>query len=517
MAVPLVRKQPRPVSCASAVLLTKQDFEQLRMHALSPSRELPRCIPMSIPVQRSSTPGCGGAGAGPGGILGPLPAPGRRTRSASNKRQPGSFSAPSPNEGSDAPQGVAEPLRGAARGPKGVRAHVAGASGPAGGVVVTGSRSVEPQRTSAESRGPAGFRANAAGGGGNFRGGAVGPVAVGGASAAISAPGLGLELCGFDPRKMPRPPPAAVAVVGVGGAAGAVRPAQGPGSAQPDPLRIVAVPPPSLGLAVSGQAAPVAAVSSETPPPATITDLEPEDWTSSEDEGPDADGEGFDYRKYRYHESQASRTKQAPEPAGLRKRNRRACPPRDSGAAGDSDGEWVVPWSSSVDEGLPPPLHWWSQRVASACSTPLCEEEAPEDEQLQRIADILVRFYGLPGGQRAVRRKSNISNLVIVEEAAWVQRQRQSQLDEPPMIWVRGGRVYDFHGDRGTLAEFEHDLLTRQVEDDSTCRQRRKEQGLMPFPFVALPLRRHCEDQAEEQQHAEGGREGARRGGGHWS
>ncbi|CAE8712976.1 unnamed protein product, partial [Polarella glacialis] len=73
------------------------------------------------------------------------------------------------------------------------------------------------------------------------------------------------------------------------------------------------------------------------------------------------------------------------------------------------------------------------------------------------------------------------------------------QLEEPPMLWIRGGRVYDFHGDRGTVAEFEHDFMTREVEDDAVCRLRRREQGLMPFPFVALPLKQN-EDNADESE-----------------
>ena len=64
-----------------------------------------------------------------------------------------------------------------------------------------------------------------------------------------------------------------------------------------------------------------------------------------------------------------------------------------------------------------------------------------------------------------------------VTEEAWRLKERESQLDEPPMFWLRGNRVYDFHGDRGTVADFEADLLTREVEDDATCRSRRQSLG----------------------------------------
>ena len=61
-----------------------------------------------------------------------------------------------------------------------------------------------------------------------------------------------------------------------------------------------------------------------------------------------------------------------------------------------------------------------------------------------------------------------------VTEEAWKLKERESPLEEPPMFWLRGNRVYDFHGDRGTVAEFESDLLSREVEDDAACRSRRQ-------------------------------------------
>jgi len=134
----------------------------------------------------------------------------------------------------------------------------------------------------------------------------------------------------------------------------------------------------------------------------------------------------------------------------------------------------------------------------SDSSTPRCEEEFPDEDLLRRVADALVQFYGLPGDREQSIRTKHV-NAVMVTDAAWAMRKRSSQLEEPPMMWIRGGRVYDFHGDRGTVAEFEFDLLTRQVEDDAVCRLRRREQGLMPFPFVALPLKeRNAEEPPEE-------------------
>ena len=95
----------------------------------------------------------------------------------------------------------------------------------------------------------------------------------------------------------------------------------------------------------------------------------------------------------------------------------------------------------------------------------------------------LVEFYGLRSPE-AVRLRSDVVNLVTVTPEAWAERQRPGRLLEPPQLWVRGQRVYDFHGDRGTVADFESDLLERQVEDDAICRTRRQKQQLLPFPFL---------------------------------
>jgi len=122
-------------------------------------------------------------------------------------------------------------------------------------------------------------------------------------------------------------------------------------------------------------------------------------------------------------------------------------------------------------------------------------EEGPESAQLQRVATALARFYGLPGGAaKGVKPRVLAPNAVVVDEEAWRRKTRESQMEDPPTMWVRGGRIYDHHGDRGTLDEFEQDFLERQVEDDFTTRNRRREQGLAPFPHLPLPLRRPFDD-----------------------
>jgi len=280
----------------------------------------------------------------------------------------------------------------------------------------------------------------------------------------------------------------------------------------------------NTGLSVSGQAAAfcIQAVSSETPTTdGGVSDLKVEDWTSSEEEGgagEESDTAPFYYRDYRYQRNQVNQ--EPPQRGrssvdGPRRRARRVfAQPRDE----SSDSGYSSPWS---DHGELSP-RWRDLDAAMTCgtsrsSTPCCEEEGADDE-LCRVAEALVKFYGLPGGmERAVRLKYNA---VIVNNEAWARRHRESNLEVAPTIWVRGGRTYDFHGDRGTIDEFEHDLLGRQVEDDSVCRGRRREQGLMPFPFVAVPIPRREEDPDEREDDTCAGAGAAGSGGGgrrrHW-
>jgi len=326
-----------------------------------------------------------------------------------------------------------------------------------------------------EPRGPAGFRA---------------PVVRAPSPGTAGTPDTGgLELCGFDPRRPPRPPldlRGADLVAVAGGY----------------PPRIIQATTPLL--AVSGQAAavnPHPAASSSSPPPEAqgACALQPEDFSSSEDEVSGGEDSGFGYRKYRYQEVQSRARPEASEPQ--RKRGKRPTPSVSMLAkrahAGD---ERPVAWISAESTDQP-----WSA-CENGCD--VTENSAgriildkQEAEQLARVAQVLVRFYGLPGGPEvAIKPRSTMANMVAVEESAWSKRERESQLQEPPVFFVRGGRIYDLHGDRGTLAEFEHDLLTRQVEDDTVCRTRRLKQGLMPFPFVALPLKQNADDQAEDNR-----------------
>lgn len=507
---------PLPDRGPPAVLLSKQDLDVIRLHALPSAQDLPRCLPHCLPVGGavSGTGGTGGtprrgaslsAGAG-GGVPRTTPKVERRVRSAhpQSRRPP-----QPPAQHGNAPV----PSQGQARGDRGQGADVAQRleprtltppprqqrqlGAPLGGPQLAAGGS-SGSRSASGSRGPASFSPPA---------GAA--TSVGSVSHGLRAGqgGGGLSVSGADPRRLPRPSDQVLRALEVGG------PLPGPpGCAamilKKDSKAGVAAIQESLslgGLQVSGGAVPVCTHKGNDTPDSAVGNLvTAEEWSSSEEEeggqaAEDGECDDFDYRDYRYQRYQEARARaEPPEPRrGLRARRRE--PARGSQVRGDSSESGCdEPWA----RGETPPR--WAPDAASASSvpvpcsrgsTPCCEEESPDDG-LMRVAEVLVKFYGLPGGvDRGLRLRNNA---VIVLDEAWAGRQRSSQLADPPMMWVRGGRVYDFHGDRGTVTEFTNDLLSRQVEDDAVCRQRRREQGLMPFPFVAAPLKREedTDDQA---------------------
>lgn len=556
MAVVPIRKarsEPRrvvPGNTAGMVLLSKQDFDDLRSHAGVPtSNDLPRPLPMcgaAMGGSRSagSTPAQGSMPSGGGGSSGSAqprrttPKVERRVRSANGRPPPAKAvllsqsSGPSmtaPEVGAIRRQVVdvavvkrAERESSERRGsrqktpppkfqkpPNGSFA-AALIGGLGGGLITNGggplpgggagfppgpgfgqkaSRALSMERSRSESRGPASCPP---------------PATIAGM--------LGGELgvCGIDPRRLPRP-----------GQANAPAPAVlanlKPGAAQASEGKPVA----TLacfslgGLQVSGLAAPVNTAPAAEVPDEFAWQAGDDCWSSSEEE----DGKNdFDYREYRYQRQEARERAAPPDPPRRGSRQRR--PPASSQVRCDSADGCDAPWA---DREMPAR---WTPCEASASSgakgsrsggsTPCCEEEPPDDE-LCHVAEVLVKFYGLPGGvDRGLILKNNC---VIVQDDAWANRKRESQLIEPPMLWVRGGRVYDLLGDRGTVVEFGHDLLGRQVEDDDICRRRRREQGLMPYPFVPAPLKRNEDGdaclnwQADAVQDAcgNGGRNGDRR------
>mmetsp|Transcript_110786 Transcript_110786/g.213382 ORF Transcript_110786/g.213382 Transcript_110786/m.213382 type:complete len:576 (-) Transcript_110786:139-1866(-) len=559
----------------AAVLLTKQDFEQLRNHALSPSKDLPRCIPISAPLLFGEGPDVGALGRGNSlsaaagknkdRVWPEKAAPPRRSRSASGRRPP--QLPPRPHSDPldlDAAAAAAAAAVSSLAGACGKSQHVAPVPSVLGAVrpmhalkaqnvasrvrkermSVADSGSVDKQRGQTPPRRQPSRQPPAAASRSNSRGISITTVGCGSPHGGHSAPppaatavspsrpsvtpsrgSIDMGISGFGPRRLPRPtdmPPARVAELPLSSPPGQAPAIIRMGMDNQSKLSVFASN--NTGLSVSGQAAAfcIQAVSSETPTTdGGVSDLKVEDWTSSEEEGgagEESDTAPFYYRDYRYQRNQVNQ--EPPQRGrssvdGPRRRARRVfAQPRDE----SSDSGYSSPWS---DHGELSP-RWRDLDAAMTCgtsrsSTPCCEEEGADDE-LCRVAEALVKFYGLPGGmERAVRLKYNA---VIVNNEAWARRHRESNLEVAPTIWVRGGRTYDFHGDRGTIDEFEHDLLGRQVEDDSVCRGRRREQGLMPFPFVAVPIPRREEDPDEREDDTCAGAGAAGSGGGgrrrHW-
>ena len=190
--------------------------------------------------------------------------------------------------------------------------------------------------------------------------------------------------------------------------------------------------------------------------------------------------------------------KEVPE-TGARRRIRRGNRSAHTEATSDDDGINAVnawPLSDGQSELC---IASWGRLLSDGEDN----VEVACDEELQRVASVLIQFYGLC--HKAVKFKGSVPNVLIVSQEAWRCRERRdSQAEEPPVLWIRGGRVYDFHGDRGTVAEFENDLLVRQVEDDAICRQRRQKQGLMPFPFAALPIKEKVVEEPDDPEPAAG-------------
>lgn len=466
----------RPQSFSPAVLLSRQDFEHLRALALSPSTEAPRPRADPVPTTSASAPATGNARSS-SARAGP-PAVPKRAKSASENR----FAAP---QGGEVFQGRPS----AAIAKAGAKAKQAPRPQP--GAV----RRVQqaPFALEAQSKAVAGPKLQAVS---SARRGSDGP----------PGPQLGLGVCGHDMRKATSLPQQPQAVQQLGKAE-----QSSPSWRQMAPLNGLQV----GGLAV--QAAPSGAGDTPTLDAEALQELL-EHWSSGsetdgsdrEDNGADSTGEVFDCRKFRYQRTKDATVKAAAGYGAAQAkrravRNATAAPetPSRQGRRGESPTRGCTtgwePDPPSPRWGEVDPLHGRAESRLGECSS-----EPIEIEGAFRVADILWKFYGLPGSVAdAVSVKCNV---IAIHEAAWLDPQRKhSSYGEPPMLWVRGDRtatgglrVYDFKGDRGTIQEFENDFLVRGVEDDSTIRMRRRDQGMLCMPFLPLPVRR--EEPADDDE-----------------
>lgn len=190
----------------------------------------------------------------------------------------------------------------------------------------------------------------------------------------------------------------------------------------------------------------------------------------------------FDYREFRYRMP----GKAIPETGAEKPTKGRAASRRPRAERKEEDYE--------SDHDIKSP---WTRKVARQAWGPGTEvEESPErsdsemDAEMLRVCKAVSQFYGLPDKDCKSNFNVMYGNCCAVDVEAWEQRTRHNEeAKEPPYLWLRGGRVYDFQGDRGTVDEVENDLLVCEDLNDENCRLRRREAGLMPYPFVPIPLR----------------------------
>lgn len=196
----------------------------------------------------------------------------------------------------------------------------------------------------------------------------------------------------------------------------------------------------------------------------------------------------FDYRAYKY----SMRSSGFRESGGGGAVSS-ACPVDDISSPAGGVAGWMDPeqLSHAMDSFEKPDEGWAPFRRADwhdgrdSCQKKSTVQDNLVLNELHKVVKALISLYDLPGGILEAAKIHN--NKVTVTEWAWNRKSRDSQLQEPPVFWVRGGRVYDFHGDRGTIQEFEADCCIDGVEEGDVIRSRRKDQGLLPFPFLATP------------------------------
>eukprot|EP00746_Dinoflagellata_sp_MGD_P084802 gnl/MRDRNA2_/MRDRNA2_33624_c0_seq1.p1 gnl/MRDRNA2_/MRDRNA2_33624_c0~~gnl/MRDRNA2_/MRDRNA2_33624_c0_seq1.p1 ORF type:complete len:519 (+),score=100.35 gnl/MRDRNA2_/MRDRNA2_33624_c0_seq1:3-1559(+) len=453
----------RSGTCSPPVVLTKADLEKLRCHAdLPPVGDIPRDHRL---------------GANTGSQASLQPSKSRRARSTgSNAGNP--FAPKEPRACSATP----EPRERPPRPPRLSRGPHPGGKGAEHGGRGAALRAAGTQSTSGElGRPPVRRDANKVMEViSDMKGGSRGQVG-----------SLSFELCGVDPRR-------GAAASNAGGASSSSAAALVETMASPSQglMSVVGTMPSgggsvAGGLGIMGQPL---VYGSSVLTVATFEDQADDDgdrepiylpWSDDEEENAKetcSDTE-FDYREFRYRmPGKEIPESSAPQPARGRSTSRRPRPERKEEEGRLSDIDIDSPWSRQV------PRQAWGPGSEIEESPETGETEM--DGELLRICKALSQFYGLPDKDCKTNFNVMYGNCCAVDDEAWCQRTRNVGVaKEPPHLWIRGGRVYDFYGDRGTIEEVENDLLVREVEDIENCRLRRKEQGLMPYPFVPIPLR----------------------------
>lgn len=471
--VPSVGKGPskRSGTCSPPVVLTKADLEKLRCHAdLPPVADAPRDCRL-----------------GAGGVTGSQAAlqPKRIGRARSTGSNVGPFAQKEPRACSATP----EPRERPPRPPRLSRNSQGAAQGAALRAAGAQTTSGEPGRHALKRDGSNAVNVK------HGEKGKLGQGSLGHGDGRGDGKGLGqpppigpfsFELCGVDPRR-------GAAAGGAPSSSSAAAPGASLDVRRESPTQALlnAVDGPPQGLSIMGQ--PMVNGSGLTiatfeDPTEDEGDREPIylPWSESEDEGLQtvSDTE-WDYREYRYRMP----GKEVPDAAVLQPNRGRSVPRRprperkeeeDKGNSSDLDSPWTRRRIVSTAWGL------GTEREDS----PPGDVDGDMDPEMLRVCKAVAQFYGLPDQELKTNFNVLYGNCLSVDDEAWGQRARSGdQPMEVPYLWIRGGRVYDFHGDRGTVDEVENDFLVRQIDYDENCRLRRKEQGLMPYPFVPIPLR----------------------------
>jgi len=185
----------------------------------------------------------------------------------------------------------------------------------------------------------------------------------------------------------------------------------------------------------------------------------------------------FHYKKYRYEQK---------EPI-VKPRNERVRVKKEDPHAADARAEYgslIECW-----DFLPLPVHSLREkagRVPAGGSETAKKNSLPKD--IKQVGEVLRHAYNADP-KDIVWSLNAVS--IMPDGVASDKPDTRSRSICPKTLWLRGGRVYDYFGDLGTISEFISEPTPWQ-----TLRSRRRDLGLQPFPFLPQPLTEKNEDGA---------------------
>lgn len=187
----------------------------------------------------------------------------------------------------------------------------------------------------------------------------------------------------------------------------------------------------------------------------------------------------FHYKKYRYEET---------ETVEKRPRHDRPRPPvkkEDTSHAADGRSEHISVIQSW--DLLPVHTRFLREKADNIGPTGMCtKNRLPRD--IEQVGEVLRRAYDADAKDIAW----SLNTVSIMPDGVPSDKpDTRTRASCPKTLWLRGGRVYDYFGDLGTIAEFISESTPWQ-----TLRSRRRDLGLQPFPFLPQPLGEKNEDGA---------------------